>query len=557
METTSTKEKRFSIDHILGAGRRSLDKVGTVILCAFGEVPPPQAILRHMLTGTSTRLSSQFRLTYNMILNLLKVEEMSVESMIKRSFSEFATQRALTANKYPELLAKGERTLAKLEAIRHDSTANFGVEETSDYYQTCCKLTKMVGSTLLFVQENDPDSFREILQPGRILQVTSARHTGVVRGPGIILQSPTITESFADGVSSFVCAILLPSSFIPGSTEVAEKGAIGYTGSYGRRFYKIVALEVQDIVLVVSRKLKVEPSVLFKGKCEEKSVGRGLNDMGAFAGMKALGKKDEGFFETGTARNSEDQVLKEIFQTLEQVEKEEKGDGSQYLDFRSLLKRGIDVGYYRRQCDELDSLIVQMRSFAVHRHPNLELYYKEVERKEILREKVDLLRHLLSNESLQLFPDFLQRKKVLQRLGYIDENDTVAMKGRVACEVNTCEELVATEMVFEGLLSPLTPEETVAVLSALVFQDSRREQEIDSELPPQIADAAEKMKLIAYNLGEIQKDCGLPIDPIDYCEQSMKFGLVHVVYEWALGIPFKEVVALTDIQEGSIVRCIT
>ena len=62
-------------------------------------------------------LRSQFRLTYNMILNLLRVEEMSVEAMIRRSFSEFATQRALTANEYPKLLAKGKKTLQKLAGL--------------------------------------------------------------------------------------------------------------------------------------------------------------------------------------------------------------------------------------------------------------------------------------------------------------------------------------------------------------------------------------------------------------------------------------------------------
>lgn len=96
------------------AGRRGLDKVGTVIICCFGSQPPDQVILRNMLTGSSTKLQSQFRLTYTMILNLLRVEDMSVEGMIKRSFSEFATQRALTTNEYPKLLARGSKTLLKL-----------------------------------------------------------------------------------------------------------------------------------------------------------------------------------------------------------------------------------------------------------------------------------------------------------------------------------------------------------------------------------------------------------------------------------------------------------
>ena len=51
-----------------------------------------------MILGTPTKLQSQFRLTYNMILNLLRVEALRVEEMIKRSFSENATQRLMPEN---------------------------------------------------------------------------------------------------------------------------------------------------------------------------------------------------------------------------------------------------------------------------------------------------------------------------------------------------------------------------------------------------------------------------------------------------------------------------
>jgi antiviral helicase SKI2 len=47
------------------------------------------------MLGTPAKLSSQFRLTYNMILNLLRVEALRVEEMIKRSFSENASQSLL------------------------------------------------------------------------------------------------------------------------------------------------------------------------------------------------------------------------------------------------------------------------------------------------------------------------------------------------------------------------------------------------------------------------------------------------------------------------------
>lgn len=48
------------------------------------------------------------------------------------------------------------------------------------------------------------------------------------------------------------------------------------------------------------------------------------------------------------------------------------------------------------------------------------------------------------------------------------------LQGRVACEINSGDELVATEVIFAGVLSELEPEEAVALLSALVFQVSRK-----------------------------------------------------------------------------------
>src|SRR5437762_13616643 len=66
-----------------------------------------------MILGQPTKLSSQFRLTYNMILNLLRVEALKVEEIIKRSFSEHATQSLLPDQQ--KQIAATEETLKKLE----------------------------------------------------------------------------------------------------------------------------------------------------------------------------------------------------------------------------------------------------------------------------------------------------------------------------------------------------------------------------------------------------------------------------------------------------------
>jgi len=42
----------------------------------------------------------------------------------------------------------------------------------------------------------------------------------------------------------------------------------------------------------------------------------------------------------------------------------------------------------------------------------------------------------LSEQNLELLPDYEQRIDVLKELKFIDENSTVLLKGRVACEVS-------------------------------------------------------------------------------------------------------------------------
>lgn len=96
------------------AGRRGIDSVGSVIIVnSNSEEAPPAATLKQMILGDPTKLRSQFRLTYNMILNLLRVEALKIEEMIKRSFSENATQALLPEQEKQVKLSESD--LAKIK----------------------------------------------------------------------------------------------------------------------------------------------------------------------------------------------------------------------------------------------------------------------------------------------------------------------------------------------------------------------------------------------------------------------------------------------------------
>ena len=66
------------------------------------------------------------------------------------------------------------------------------------------------------------------------------------------------------------------------------------------------------------------------------------------------------------------------------------------------------------------------------------------------------------------------RKRALRRLGFATTEDVVEQKGRVACEISSGDELLLTEMIFNGVFNDLTPEQCAALLSCFVFDEKVR-----------------------------------------------------------------------------------
>jgi antiviral helicase SKI2 len=550
------------------AGRRGLDSIGTVIMCCFGEEPPPQLTLRNMLTGSSTKLQSQFRLTYNMILNLLRVEDMTVEGMIKRSFSEFATQRALVANDYPSLLKRGGKALTKLENEFEESIGiRSDAEDIVDYFLTSSELLSSNQKALTYLMNCVGETAGGALTPGRILLVTSARKKGFTRAPAIVVKAPIVSSAFNTNSQPLVCIVLLPSTYTL-SQQTGDLNPkefhINYVGVSKKRYFIYSAIELNEILCVSTLKHKIDENKLFKGgdtihgKYTEKSsssffgaqpVLRRDDDFG-FGNMKALSNRGAG--------PAEGLLLDKVIGFLIESEREEMNDGIAAIEYRDCLKgsnQGDDILQFGDLCSHISQTTSLLRTFKSHYSLSLEQHYKVVEKKETLRGAIQNLKHLLSNESLQLFPDFLQRKSLLRFLDYIDDDETVKVKGRVACECNTCDELIISEIIFDGVLNDLDPPEMVAALSALIFQE-KAETDMDSELPEKLRDTCERMRNIAMELGHLQKQHGLMIEPKDYADNALNFGLVHVVYDWARGLPFSNICQLTTVQEGSIVRTI-
>lgn len=174
----------------------------------------------------------------------------------------------------------------------------------------------------------------------------------------------------------------------------------------------------------------------------------------------------------------------------------------------------------------------------------------------LIKENISQLRRLMSDQNLRLLPDYDQRLEVLKDLGFIDAGNRVELKGKVACEIHSADELVLTELILENALADYEPEEIVALLSAFVFQEK-------TEAEPVLTAHLHKGQNIIIAISEkvnnfqIQHQVILSSDDANDFVSRPRFGLVEVVYEWARGMSFNRITDLTDVLEGTIVRVIT
>ncbi|CAI7793715.1 unnamed protein product, partial [Closterium sp. NIES-54] len=132
---------------------------------------------------------------------------------------------------------------------------------------------------------------------------------------------------------------------------------------------------------------------------------------------------------------------------------------------------------------------------------------------------------MTSDQALQQLPDFHLRVEVLQTLAFIDADRIVQLKGRVACEMNSADELLATECLLNHHLAALSPPAAVALLSAFVFQ---QKDASPPHLTAELAHARNKLLDLAYFLGDLQRRVGLPTSAEEYAAATLNFGLMEV-----------------------------
>ena len=202
-------------------------------------------------------------------------------------------------------------------------------------------------------------------------------------------------------------------------------------------------------------------------------------------------------------------------------------------------------------------IISELNSLDVMKDPDfskrLEPFYVQSQYEKEIKE----IYHMMSEQNLNLLPDYEQRLNVLQETGFIDHNNNVLLKGRVACEINTGYELVLTELILDNFLGEFEPEEIVALLSAFVYE-GRTKEEAPTIITPRLAKGKERIEELYSKMMEVSEKYQVPMtqEEAEFLEKK-RFALLNVVYEWARGLSFKEIMEMSVEAEGTIVRVIS
>ncbi|KAL4248234.1 helicase family protein [Abortiporus biennis] len=485
------------------AGRRGLDDRGIVIMMCDEKLEPPAA--KEMIKGEADRLDSAFHLGYNMVLNLMKVEGISPEFMLERCFYQFQSSAGVPL--LEDELEKEEEK--KKNMVIPDE------EQVAEYYSFRQQLDQMASDFREVITH--PTYSLPFLQPGRLVKI---KYQKLDFGWGVIVNyqkrvppknRPTPAPETIPPHEQYVVDVLLNCAI--GSTVPKDRSEVTFTPGG---------------IQPCPPKQKGEPIV----------VPVLLSTLDSISNLRIhLGRDLRSL-----------QARETVWKSILEVQRRFP-DGITLLD--PVQHMNITDDKFKDLVKKIDIMEKKMFSSPLHKDPRLPELYTQYSKKQESQARIRELKKRIqaTNDILQM-EELKSRKRVLRRLGFTSSADIVDMKGRVACEISTGDELLLTELVFNGVFNTLSPEQCAGLLSCFVFTEKSEQV---TKLKEELAAPLRVMQEFARRIAKVSKESKLPINEDEYV-QSFKVELMDAVVQWCRGASFSEICKLTDQFEGSLIR---
>lgn len=488
------------------AGRRGIDERGICILMVDENLEPSTAKL--MLKGSADPLNSAFHLSYNMLLNQIRSEDGDPETLLRNSFYQFQADRAI-----PDL----EKQAKVLEEER-ESMMIEGEDSLEDYYSLLEQyktLKKDVRDIVL-----SPKHCLPFLQPGRLVCIQCAKN-----------DENSSSFSVKDDVTWGVII-----NFVR-IKEVSEVDANKKPEDSNYMVDVLTRCRMQKDELA-KKTIRIIP---IKEPGEPAIISIPLSQIDCLSSIRIIIPKDL------LPVKARENTLKKVSEVLNRFVKE----GTPLLDPEDDMK--VQSSSYRKAARRIEMLENLFEKHEIAKSPLVEQRLKVLHSKKELTAKIKSIKRMMRSSSVLAFKGELKaRKRVLRRMGYITSDDVVELKGKVACEISSADELTLTELMFNGVLKDIKVEEMISLLSCFVWreklQEAQKPRDEHEMLFMQLQDTARKV-------AKVQLECKVQID-VDSFVSSFRPDVMEAVYAWAKGSKFYEIMEISQVFEGSLIRAI-
>ncbi len=499
------------------AGRRGKDDKGLVIQMMDETMDP--VVAKGILFGDPDPLQSSYHISYNMLLNMLRVEGANPEFILRSSFHQY--QQCQNA---PDLDRQAEELESRVDGIEVD-----GENELQEWYAMDQQLTKLNGDVRSVVLR--PEHCLPFINVGRLVRV-GRRSEDETRdwgwGTVINLRKKPVkgkggkTVVGEEAEYTVECMLMAKQK----STDVISKNGEGNIVTAGERAsWDLVPADLDDegaefqVVTVPLGSLHTISAV----RVHMPDLRQSLNRIAVWRSVKEIQNRYS------------------------------KNGGIPLLD--PVVDMGISDRSFLKALGRMKGLKKRIKALPLQSSEDKETRMRLFSRKLELSEEARAIR--LESKCIQhvaLKDDLRRMLRVLKRLGHCDSKGVIQLKGRAACEVNTCDELLVTELMFTGVFNDMPEEYVASLLSCLVHGEKGKEGGTQ-KLPDSLMGPFRSLQDAARKVADVLVDSNLDISVEEYVA-IYNSEMMEVCCAWCGGAKFIEVMKLTDAFEGTVIRVI-
>jgi ATP-dependent RNA helicase DOB1 len=184
-----------------------------------------------------------------------------------------------------------------------------------------------------------------------------------------------------------------------------------------------------------------------------------------------------------------------------------------------------------RQVETLEDLFYKHPMADLNVNGNRAKYGQFLERNEAQAKIRTLKAKLRKAVAITQMTELKDRKRVLRRLAFTTSSDVVVVKGRVACEINSPDGLLLTELIFNGTFRELTVEQVVAMMSCFCFQEKL--DAAPAKLKEVLSTPLRLLQETARAIATIEVECRIPDVDVEAYVQKFKPDMMDVAFAWA------------------------